>query len=56
MTKDPDEVEVLNPRYQRATPGMVAKALARPVKKADQEDDGDKPENDTQPPGAQSSI
>ena len=30
------EPEIVNPFYAGATPGMVAKALARPVKKEDE--------------------
>lgn len=43
MTKKLKDPEILNPRYEGATPGMVARALAQPVKEADQEGDGDKP-------------
>ena len=34
------EVEVLNPRYEGATIGMVVKAMLRRPRKADQEGDG----------------
>ena len=37
--KDDKDVEVLNPRYAGATPGMVVRALARPVKDAGRESD-----------------
>ncbi len=47
------EPEIVNPFYAGATPGMEAKALARPVKKAKQEDDGDE---SSEPSHAQSSI
>ena len=35
--KRPKEPEILNPFYEGATPGMVVKALMRPVKEAEQE-------------------
>ena len=38
MTKDDKDVEVQNPLYAGATPGMVVRALARPVKDAKRED------------------
>ena len=48
------EPEIVNPFYAGATPGMEAKALARPVKKAKQEShDGDE---SSEPSHAQSSI
>ena len=37
MTKDEKDIEVLNPRYEGATPGMVVKTLFCRVKKADLE-------------------
>ena len=36
MTKKPKEPEILNPFYEGATPGVVVKALMRPVKEAEQ--------------------
>ena len=56
MTKKPKEPEILNPLYEGATPGMVVKALMRPVKEAEREDDGDKPEKATEALARQSSI
>ena len=54
---EPLDVEVKNPRYKGATPGMVVKALFRRVPKTDQDgsegeakDDG-KPGDETQPQG-----
>ena len=41
------EPEILNPRYAGATPKMVGRALLRPVPKADEEDDGHKPNEPT---------
>ncbi len=54
--RDPEAVEVLNPRYAGATPGMVAKALMRPVREAGEDGDGDKQGEATQPALAQSST
>ena len=54
--KKPRQPEILNPLYEGATPGMVAKALMRPAKEAEQEGDGNKPEKATEPPARQSSI
>ena len=56
MTKKRKEPEILNPFYEGATPGMVAKALMRPAKEAEREGDGDKPEESTEAPSCQSSI
>ena len=53
MTKKP---EILNPFYKGTTPGMVAKALMRPAKEAEKEDDGDKPGEAIEPAAHQSSI
>ena len=54
--KKPRQPEILNPLYDGATPGMVVKALMRPVKEAEREGDGDKPKKATEPPVRQSSI
>ena len=56
MARKPKEPEILNPRYEGAMPGMVAKALMRPVKEADEGEDGDKQGDDIQPALAQSNI
>ena len=56
MPAKPKEPEILNPLYEGATPGMVAKALLRPVKDAERENDGDKPEESIEAPVHQSSI
>ena len=37
-TPDPDEIEVLNPRYKGATPKMLVCAMIRTPKKTEQED------------------
>ena len=55
MTKKPKEPEILNPRYESATPGMVAKALMRPVHEAE-EGEGDKQEEAIDPLAHQSGI
>ncbi len=49
------EVNVKNPRYEGATPGMVARALLRRPKKVDQESEGE-PGTDAPPEGAHSST
>ena len=54
--KKPKQPEILNPLYEGATPGMVVKALMRPVKEAELDGDGDKPEKSTEPLSRQSSI
>ena len=40
------EIEVVNPRYEGATPIMVAKALLQRPKKAAQTDDGEPGDKD----------
>ena len=55
-TKTLEEIEVTNPHYEGATPGMVAKALMRPVKEVDEDKDGDKLDDDMQPTVAHSGI
>ena len=52
MTKDPKtrakniKIDVINPRYEGATPLMVAKALLQRPKKAAQTDDGEPGDKD----------
>ena len=51
-----DPERIVNPRYAGTTPGMVAKALMRPVKEADETNNPDKRGGDIQATAVRSSI
>lgn len=62
MTKDPKpppadiEIDVVNPRYEGATPDMVVRALLRRPKRADQEVSPKEPTDGSAPDDAHSPI